>query len=1070
MILADTNSMQDIVAGLHTLAGRYVIERELGRGATAVVYLALDQRHERHVAVKVLRPELSNALGGDRFLREIKLAAKLQHRQIVAVFDSGEAGGSLFYVMPFLNGESLRDRLTRERQLPIDDAIRIATQVAEALTYAHSEGIVHRDIKPENILLTGDGGAACVADFGIARAIQRAVGENHTGVGLAVGTPAYMSPEQASGDDLDGRSDIYSLGCVLYEMLVGMAPFVGATPQAVIAQRFSHRPAPVRVTRDRVPEWVDEAIGRAMARSPADRFATGKEFAQALAATSATGTRTASNAIAAPAAPSRARLWIALAAACVVAGAVIARLAPRSAYAGGDPTMFAVMPLRGAGASSMIDGVTAARLLHDGLSRWDVKLVSALNVQDALDRRGAKALPEKEARDLAVELNAGRVITGEIARMPNGETRITATLFSAAKGAVERTNQVTVRADSEIGRRFNDLADGLLVTRAKGSKADGEGALGTHVVAAAQSYAEGFAALGAWDLPQAEQQFAHASEVDPDFANAYLWQAQAMLLHAGGNVLGDSIKLATEQAKRLRDKLAPADRRRADALIALVEKRYPESCAQYAALVRGDATDLISWYGLGECRSRDKIVVRDRASPSGWRFRSSADSAAQAYKRALELVPSIHRAFRGEAFSRLPDLLYVTAHRLRSGYAAPPDTIVFAAYPALAGDTLAFVPYPMTQIAAAAPGTIPTTTSEAREHARLVLLEITRRWRAAFPKSPDALEQMATVLDAQGEASAAGQSDGTALESVRTARGLATEGAQRRRLAITEVRLLVKRSDFLAARTLADSLLAATASVPLSAVEAGDLAPLAALTGRLQRTSSLLVQSASDYRATLPNGREVTVPRSALEPALALLASCAVGAPADSLSAQVRRLDAVIQGLVAPAQRATVREALLWQPVDIAFPALREVNLPSEGGYVADMRRAALRHDRIKVRARYEELERQRAPLRPGDVAIDASLQEAAILLAVGDSAAAVERLDAALATLPVLQLSFDQPAAPGSLVRAMALRAELADHAGDRQTAARWARAVTVLWANADPALQPVVQRMRAISVPPRS
>src|SRR5712691_10926409 len=260
------------------LAGRYRLERELGQGGMAVVFLAQDLRHDRRVALKVLRPDLSAAIGAERFLREIKLAAGLTHPHILPVYDSGESGGLLFYVMPNMEGRSLRERLERERQLPLDDALAITGQVASALDYAHRHQVVHRDIKPENILLHE--GAAMVADFGIGKALSS--GGSLTQTGMVIGTPAYMSPEQASGDtDVDGRSDLYSLGCVLYEMLTGEPPFTGPTPQAVIAKRFVSSIPKVRVTRD-VPEALEDALTRTLARAPVDRFQSAAHFLEAL--------------------------------------------------------------------------------------------------------------------------------------------------------------------------------------------------------------------------------------------------------------------------------------------------------------------------------------------------------------------------------------------------------------------------------------------------------------------------------------------------------------------------------------------------------------------------------------------------------------------------------------------------------------------------------------------------------------------------------------------------------------------------------------------------------------------
>ncbi|HEY3934376.1 MAG TPA: protein kinase [Gemmatimonadales bacterium] len=263
------------------LADRYTIERELGSGGMATVYLAHDIKHDRDVAIKVLRPDIAQTVGADRFLREIQLAAKLNHPSILALFDSGEAGGALFYVMPAVEGESLRDRLARNRMLPVDEAVRIAAAVGGALDYAHRHGVVHRDIKPENILLQD--GHALVADFGIGKALSAVEGETFTQTGASVGTPAYMSPEQASGDSVDGRSDIYSLGCVLYEMLVGEQPFTGPTVQAVIAKRFVQTPADVAALREGVPRPIARAVQRALARTPIDRYETGALFVTSLA-------------------------------------------------------------------------------------------------------------------------------------------------------------------------------------------------------------------------------------------------------------------------------------------------------------------------------------------------------------------------------------------------------------------------------------------------------------------------------------------------------------------------------------------------------------------------------------------------------------------------------------------------------------------------------------------------------------------------------------------------------------------------------------------------------------------
>jgi serine/threonine-protein kinase len=263
------------------LSDRYTLEREVGRGGMATIYLARDLREQRLVAIKVMHRGLAASLGSERFLREIEIASSLSHPLIVPLYDSGDAGGVLYYVMPFVEGESLFERLEREKRLPLDDALRIARDVADALGYAHGRGVLHRDVKPENILLAG--GHALVADFGLARAIGAADRRKLTETGVMLGTVFYMSPEQICADhELDQRADIYSLGCILYEMLTGEPPYSGRSLEDVISRIIRAPVPPVQRLRAGVPAAVDQAIGRALAKSAAERFATMQEFAAAL--------------------------------------------------------------------------------------------------------------------------------------------------------------------------------------------------------------------------------------------------------------------------------------------------------------------------------------------------------------------------------------------------------------------------------------------------------------------------------------------------------------------------------------------------------------------------------------------------------------------------------------------------------------------------------------------------------------------------------------------------------------------------------------------------------------------
>ena len=277
--------MPDILDHLTTaLADRYRIERELGRGGMAIVYLAHDLKQERQVAVKVVQPELAAVIGAERFLNEIKVTANLQHPHILPLFDSGETDEFLYYVMPYVKGESLRALLDRKKQLPIDRALEITKAVASALGHAHRQGVIHRDIKPENILLADDG-TALVADFGIALAVSEAGSARLTEAGMSLGTPEYMSPEQATGDrQLEPTSDIYSLGAVLYEMLTGEPPYTGKTAQAIIARIMMEQPTSIRLLRETVPEHVEQIVMKALAKIPADRFDSAEAMVLQLAA------------------------------------------------------------------------------------------------------------------------------------------------------------------------------------------------------------------------------------------------------------------------------------------------------------------------------------------------------------------------------------------------------------------------------------------------------------------------------------------------------------------------------------------------------------------------------------------------------------------------------------------------------------------------------------------------------------------------------------------------------------------------------------------------------------------
>jgi eukaryotic-like serine/threonine-protein kinase len=420
------------------LADRYTVERELGRGGMATVFLAEDRKHGRPVAIKVLHSELTAALGPERFLREIEIAARLQHPHILPLYDSGTAGGFLYYVMPFVEGESLRDRLEREKQLSLEDTLRVATEVAGALAYAHGHGVVHRDVKPENILLSG--GSAVVADFGIARAVTAAGGggEHLTQTGTIIGTPAYMSPEQASGNnEIDGRSDEYSLACVVYEMLVGEPPFTGPTAQAILARQSLDMVSPPSIVRASIPDTVEAAILRALEKVPADRYPTTALFAEALntpsAATGAVRRATLEARVGGRRPWRRALPFVGALVLVATAAAVFARRHGASgagAETGLDPKHIAVLYFEDLSAKHdlayLADGLTDA--LIGELAR--VPGLSVVSKNGVAPYRG----PEIPRDSIARALDAGTLVQGTV-EDAGDRLRVTARLIEGASGA-----------------------------------------------------------------------------------------------------------------------------------------------------------------------------------------------------------------------------------------------------------------------------------------------------------------------------------------------------------------------------------------------------------------------------------------------------------------------------------------------------------------------------------------------------------------------------------------------------------------------------------------------------------
>jgi eukaryotic-like serine/threonine-protein kinase len=1033
------------------IAGRYVLDRELGHGATATVHLARDERTGGEIALKILRPELAESVGAERFLREIRLTAGLKHPSIVSILDSGAEDGVLYCVLPYMNDGTLRDRLTREKQLPISDAIAITRTIADALAYAHARGLIHRDIKPENILFSG--GLAYLGDFGIARLLHAAVGESTTTTGVVRGTPAYMSPEQASGErDYDGRSDLYSLGCVLYEMVSGMPPFVGPTSQSVLAQRFTNRPQPMTVYRDSVTPELQAIVTRAMMLSPADRFATADEMSLALdvlrestpglpvGSKGRFGHRTAVILLAA--------VTIALTAIGWAFRDSWTRHSALGAGAPVDTTLLALFPFEHSGDTPGSASVDA--LLYDAFSSWrGISVVEPFRIRDALARRAGKSI---DHLGVAGSLGAGRFVRGEI--VPVGPAwRLRAWLRDV------RFDSTLARATISISPEAKDndlayapLADSLLL-RGATDTLRGAGQPSTKSLPAIQSFALGFDALDEWDLPRADSLFQRATVFDPEYARASLWQAQ---VRAWQSLDPSTWRTLAERATIKGSRLSPRERMLATALQEMADGQFAGACVIYSGLRARNRLDFTAWYGYGQCLDRDLRVVRDGKSPTGWRYVASYQEAVNAYRRAFELLSLSHRSFQGSAFGRLRKLLYLGPSQLRKAVTMGADSGVrLVGRLDREGDTLVMRPVPLELVMRVEPAGVPAGLTAAIALQQRVFSGIAAAWSAALPASAGAKEAVAISLEMRG--------DRSAIDTLRVARQLAVLPVDRLRLAVAELISRLKFSgpsdtvEIRAIRRGADSLLSAGSRT--SAEEASVLVPVAALVGRCGIMAELLQRSAKDEQLKLP--RDVVVQAAILSGKIAL--GCRMNASLEIAS--IRRRIAAIEGPSSSRDEYSIvgRAVRLTDPLDSVSIAA----FAPTGDYLLQAELALLHADNSGARSWLSRVNSSRAVTGYNDVGPDAILAEAKLSLALGDTTMAAASLDRLLD-----RIRFSSPdmlnhaETMGAFIRAMAMRADIGAARRERE-GSEWAEAVSILWANADPGLAQIARRMSNIHPP---
>ena len=1051
----------DLRAALSQSFGtRFRVERELGRGGMATVYLVHDAKHGRDVALKVLHPELAASLGRDRFLREIAFAARLTHPNILPLYESGEAGDALFYLMPYAEGDTLRTRLADQSALPVAEALRIARDVARALAYAHAHNVLHRDIKPGNILL--ESGSAVVADFGIARAVSRAADDvTLTDSGLLIGTPAYMAPELAGGREPDGRADIYALGCVLYQMLAGDPPFTGSSARAILARHALDTIPPLETVRPGLPSEVAAVVTRALQKVPADRYATAEAMADALddllAAT------TASRISVAVREPQRQRRGLPLAfgltaaagAAIWLGSAALTRAERnRASRPVLDTTRYAVLPIENA--ISAGNGNDLDQSMRDAVARWEgISVPDLPEVREAVARHAERGVSMASGRAAALSLTAGRYLRSDLSRGSDGSLRIHGALYATSDNVLLADTTAAIGPDlSRADSTFALLAERLLLRRPATPVRPG-GDRGSYSLPARQAFIRGMSAIQRWDLPAADSQFATAIAADPQYAAADLWLA-VVRSWSGGPVA--AWRPAARRAMSGATALAARDQAVAAVVLARAEGDYVAACAGWKRMAIDHPNDFVAWYGSADCQHADSVVVRDPRSPSGWRFRTSYQSALDAYQRAFGLLPSTLNGLRRGSFHDLRELFGTSGSELRAGFAAYPDTSRFAAYSAWRGDTLAFVPAAFHDVMELRPGASPSRSSHsaAVQQQRALFLDVARAWAAVDPRNSAAVEAVAVALDLLR--------DRTALDTLTRARSVATTPGQRTHLAIVEVFMRLKRAlpadtvELRSTRRLADSILAGAGA---AAPDAATLMNLAALTGRAELLGRLarLRGANADWR--------VLRPLDGL--ALPLLMYSALGGPLDSLSHLERAVERAIAADVPADDQEAERLAWLGRSATLAYPVHRSgaiMTLSGRGDPLVDAMAADARGDRTAALRILSAAGRAHERIDPAEVSLEGLLPEAWLLARLGRAADAITRVDPTLQSIARVPMDImEDPVATAALVRAMVLRAQLADAMGDRKGAHDWSTAVRILWSAADPFLQPVVGQMRQLS-----
>jgi serine/threonine-protein kinase len=1010
------------------LSGTYRVEREIGQGGMATVFLATDLKHNRPVAIKVLRPELAASLGHERFLREIEIAARLQHPHILPVYDSGEVGNILYYVMPFVEGESLRDRLVRGGPLPPTEAVRLAREVADALDYAHRQGLVHRDIKPANILISQ--GNAVVADFGIARAVtaSASTGAGLTQAGMAVGTPSYMSPEQALGDqDLDGRTDIYALGVVLYEMLKGAPPYEGTTPQSIIVQALSGKPP--ELPED--PLLLQPVIARAMAREPKDRFATAGEMRSAL---DQLGSGTRHVAIQ----PSGRRRGLLIAGALVALAALAVVFLPGRFSGQENPRQsLIVFPFENKTGDPSREylGEAAMNLLGLAAAHWsDMRVHDDERTASLLRRRRLDSpadLDFEAAQAMAREAGVGTLVLGDI-RREGDSLAIEAKVHDVRSGNRIATHIVRASWASDPRPLFDQLASQILGTSgAPPGERPSVLAQTTTSIEAYRAYLAGGAALQRFEIDSARRALERAIALDSSFALAYirLRDAEGWNIGFGGDPARR--KEHIRMAERHSASLPPRFKNLVAFHRAYEDHDYRRARRIAEEMIVRDSTDVEAWYQLGEAHYHGGAQNFPHSDTLG-----NLGKALRSFQQALALDSSYILAYRH----------IIDALGLCNGIVAVlcgPDSAVYAQPDSLRARFGA------------------ETVERLRREAREAQVETARGWATTLPSAlPPRLALIGAFFGQQRY--------DEALAEIDAASRLGGDAAV---AGVMKGMIYVLRGKPGEAAGIIDSTIRGTTDTASALNAFGNaVAPAAIMAGaggRLAKAERLISGlSRSIPVDSLPGPSNVMLPKADFE--RLILAYVNIEAASPKAAAFLREADQILrkraQGDSALFRRMTTSNghaslAAYIVTRDTAFLSrlLRTVDTTSSTTWrVAEALLSIARGDSARARMRVDRNYRTPGQLEfTGEMGLVRVYGWGLVLAELGEARLAID----AFAKIDSSDARIQRP---GHLVRSYAERGELYQQLGETEKAVEYYDKFIAAWENADPELQPQVERVR--------